>query len=171
MLLLQFNQIVDKADQDPELKKKLDQEISGIFAWALHGLQRLLSQKDFTKVPSSEAGVEQLRQSGDPIEQFFKEIVTIMPRDEAGKMTGKTVTGDVYKCYREYCIAKGYSPKNDAELGKGLSLRSVEIAKSSGKRYYLVKLKSLVDAGVIADYHRVSQQPPVRQIVLEEEPI
>jgi len=171
VLLLQFNQIVDKVDQDPELTKKLDQEISGIFAWALHGLQRLLSQNDFTKVPSSEAGVSQLRQSGDPIEQFFNEIVTIMPRDKAGKTTGKTVTGEVYKCYQEYCKAKGYSPKNDAELGKGLSLRSVETAKSSGKRYYLVKLKSLVDAGIVTDHHRVSQQPPARQIVLEEEPI
>lgn len=169
VLLLQFNQIVDKADQDPELTKKLEHEISGIFTWALYGLQRLLRQNDFTKVPSSEDGVAQLMQSGDPIEQFFNDIVTVMPRDNAGKITGKTVTGDVYKCYRDYCSAKGYTPKNDAELGRGLKLRNVEIAKSSGKRYYLVKLKSLVDAGIIADHHRASQQPPVRQIVLEEE--
>lgn len=171
VLLIQFNNIVLQEDQDPELTTKLVREISGIFSWALNGLQRLLGQSGFTAVPSSASETAQLQQSCDPITQFVTEIIQKMPRDDAGKTTGKTVIGDVFRCYRDYCIAKGYTPKNDAELGRGLKLHSIETARSSGKRYYLVKLKSLVDAGIIADHHRVSQQPPVRQIVLEEEPI
>jgi putative DNA primase/helicase len=171
VLLIEFNNIVLQENQDPELTTKLIQEMSGIFSWALKGLQRLLDQRGFTAVPSSASGTAQLQQSCDPITQFVTEIIQKMPRDGTGKTTGKTVTGDLYKCYREYCLAKGYSPKNDAELGRGLKVHGIETAKSSGKRYYLVTLKTLVDAGVITDHHREPQQPFVRQVVLEEEPI
>ena len=41
ILLIPFNRTFDKAEQDPLLSRKLEDELSGIFNWALVGLRRL----------------------------------------------------------------------------------------------------------------------------------
>ena len=62
--------------EDPTLAKRLIAELPGIAAWALVGLQRLMAQGRFTLPESSRIELENMIQSGSPVEQFIDDCLT-----------------------------------------------------------------------------------------------
>lgn len=168
--LLTFNRIIEPSEQDKELPRKLLAELAGIFAWSVHGLRRLVSNGEFTEVPSDNQTLIQLKTSTNPIEQFFNDIV-IVSVEANGKPPLKTLTSKVYERYREYCAVTGNSYVSNSLFGQGLKSLGVQLAKSSGIRYYVLTMKTLHDAGITSktDQRLLITSPGIRQI--EEEMI
>ena len=163
VLLLPFNRVIQPHEQDRDLVRKLHEERAGIFVWALEGLQRLLKNDDFTKVPSSLSALEEFKQENNPVELFFRDIILL---DENGKVRpgGKVLIADIYQLYRDYCSATGCIPLGLPRLGRELTGLGVTVLKSNGKRYYQLLVKTLEEAGLVSECRERGTAPTGPQL-------
>jgi putative DNA primase/helicase len=86
------------ANTDPNLLEKIttEEELSGIFNWALEGLERLLKNGKFSTGRSVEEIREQYIRASDPIKAFAMDCI----EEKAGNIVAKD---EVYKEFIEYC--------------------------------------------------------------------
>jgi P4 family phage/plasmid primase-like protien len=74
LLLIKFNHVIPKSEQDKNLSDKLKREAEGILGWALEGAKRLNAQRgEFTIIPESEAEIIDYRDQENPINAFVAE--------------------------------------------------------------------------------------------------
>jgi putative DNA primase/helicase len=78
-------------------------ELSGVFNWALGGYFRLAEQGHFTGTKSSEAMKQRYLDMADPVGAFRTQMVEEDSEAEAPK-------DEVYRYYHEFCVTKGYVP-------------------------------------------------------------
>lgn len=150
VLLLPFNRVIQPHEQDRNLVQKLHDEVSGIFVWALEGLQRLLNAEDFTAIPSGESALKDFKQQNNPVELFVSDII-LLDENEKVEPIGKTLIADVYQLYRDHCAAMGCHPLGNARFGNEMAGLGVKVLRSSGKRFYqLTVRRSLQEAGVLS---------------------
>jgi putative DNA primase/helicase len=88
------------ADDDKDLEYKLEDELSGIFEWALIGLDRLRMQKEFTWCDETENELHGYMRLNSPVLYFAEEMLEIDP--EASE-----VKDDLYKRYRDWADDAG----------------------------------------------------------------
>ena len=97
--------------QDLDLADKLKAELSGIFNWAMRGLDRLRRQGTFTEPPACKTALEAHREQSNPTRAFLLEHYE-------PATTGKVPKPHLYDRYTEWCKANGYKPLDAMELGK-----------------------------------------------------
>lgn len=74
LLLVKFNNVIPRHEQDDQLIDKLTAEIQGILAWAVEGAARLVQNRGkFTAIEESDAAVVEYRQSQNPVFEFVSE--------------------------------------------------------------------------------------------------
>lgn len=74
LLLLKFNRVIPKDQQDKNLSDKLRREAEGILVWSLEGAKRLNAQRgEFTKIAESEAEIADYRDTENPVNAFVAE--------------------------------------------------------------------------------------------------
>jgi len=73
MLLIYFNNVIDKDKIDPDLKYKIRKEGAGIFNWAFQGLQRLQANKKFTQSEEMLSNIDELRVQNNGVYYFITE--------------------------------------------------------------------------------------------------
>lgn len=73
-----------------------------VLNWALEGLQRLTRQKDFTRVPELELGIEEWKASHNTVKQFTDEF------ELALHPTNYFLKVDLYQRYRQFCADRGH---------------------------------------------------------------
>ena len=91
-------------NEDTELAHKLEQELSGIFNWAMDGLKRRLERGGHFIQPKT--GVELLElmaELGNPIGSFADEALEFDPESSISK-------DDVFACYRHWALKKSIVP-------------------------------------------------------------
>ena len=111
MLLLPFRYTVPPERQNRHLTQKLQQELSGIFLWAIEGLKRLRANVHFTEPTACQAVLEEYRLESNPARVFLTENMAVSP--------GATVRcGFLYENYAEWSKQSGYEPLNAAQFGK-----------------------------------------------------
>lgn len=170
LMLLTFNRIIAKEEQDRELVQKLTAELPGIFVWALEGLKRLNEHGVFTEVPSSIAALAEFKEECNPVALFVRDLV--IPTDKVVDISSKrgiakVLIHDVYRTYSAYCRAKGFMPLSDARFGREMSSMGYTARKSSGKRFYALQLRKPEDVGILGmEAPQVSQ---VSQTSLDDE--
>jgi putative DNA primase/helicase len=72
LLVIKFEHVIPKAEQDRQIWEKLEQEAEGILLWALEGAARLIEQNGrFTS--AGEAEVEEYRRRQNPLLEFLTE--------------------------------------------------------------------------------------------------
>ena len=102
LMMLWFNNNFDNWQQgrrgDPNLKLNLRKEIVGIRAWAIEGLQRLLTNGRFTEPESMRDQTVRFLQRHDKILQFY--IRKLVPQVDFTKTRFKL--HDLYMEYRDY---------------------------------------------------------------------
>ena len=104
-IIIEFFNTFEGVKADPNLLKKLttDEELSGLFNWALEGLYRLLENEGF----SNQISVEQTRQKyeflADPVTAFIEHCTT----DEYEEIIPKK---KIHSLYRAYCRHNGKVP-------------------------------------------------------------
>lgn len=123
-LIVPFNVIIPEAEQDKELSKKIiDNELSGVFNWVLDGLNRLLSQKGFSKSSAIEKQVELYKTESDSVKMFIE--------DNYEKSTNsKLYLKDIYAEYADYCKSNGYRPCNVRTMSKRLTNIGFEMTRN-----------------------------------------
>jgi len=91
-------------NEDTELSYKLEQELSGIFNWAMEGLQRRLARGGHFMQPKT--GVELLElmaELGNPIGSFVEDALVFDAEAKVSK-------DEVFACYKHWALKKSIVP-------------------------------------------------------------
>ena len=89
-------------DDDTNLLRELEGELSEIFVWALAGLQRLIAQEGFTRCDETDTLLMKWRRLNNPVLCFLEDHCEI----------GRDYTApsrDIYTVYKGFCGESGYS--------------------------------------------------------------
>jgi P4 family phage/plasmid primase-like protien len=106
------------------------EEMSGILNWALEGLHRLLSQRQFTESRTQRETEIEFKRASDSIGAFLA---------ERGIYGAKLIAtrSEAYDNYKEYCEEIGVQPESDRVFTQRMKqTRNVKDAKSQGKRQW-----------------------------------
>lgn len=100
VILIPFNKIIAEEDRDLELGNKLQDEIEGIFNFALKGLQRLLEQKHFTKSSMIEKAILEYKGELDVLDDFLQDNPIEKLQD---KGSGHITQNELFKRVSDWC--------------------------------------------------------------------
>lgn len=90
--------------EDTELAYKLEQELSGIFNWAMEGLKRRLARGGhFLQPTSGKEYLDLMAELGNPMQPFTEDALEFDP-------TGITRKEDVFACWKHWALKKSMSP-------------------------------------------------------------
>lgn len=95
LIIIPFDRIFEKHEQDTELVGKLKLELPGIFNWCVDGYQRLKARKQFKEVYFSKDAVQELEDANNPSNIFFRDHVEICIGSEITK-------GELFDKYRQW---------------------------------------------------------------------
>lgn len=101
---LDFDAEIKKGDSDFELKV-INPELSGILNWAIKGLQRLLTNREFTKCARSEKSLTKFLKQGDIIKEFIEDCIVIEkyePTLPGRDYIGVAFDWELYEKYQKY---------------------------------------------------------------------
>ena len=135
--ILPFTRIFAPHEQDRSLAMTLQEELPGIFNWALQGLRRLQRRGHFTEVPSSQQMEAHYRATLDPAQAF---IQTQLQSCAADNKPLRTLSSTVYAAFEAYCATHGYELIAPSSFGKAMAARGLGAKPSSGRNYYPVRL-------------------------------
>lgn len=86
--------------EDTDLSHKLSKELSGIFNWAMEGLERRLARGGhFLQPQSGKDLLELMSDLGNPIGSFVEEVLVFEPEAKVNK-------DDVFACYKHWATRK-----------------------------------------------------------------
>ena len=101
--------------RDPNLKAKLTtpEELSGIFNWALKGLQRLLENNQFTASMTTMEAIEEWSVRSDALKVFVEQCVIheIDLTDDEREAIPAPTANEIYDAYFEFCKRHKVSAK------------------------------------------------------------
>lgn len=104
-LIIPFNVTILESKQDKELANKIiDSELPGVFNWILTGLQRVLTQRNFSHCEAAEGELNEFKRQSDSVQMFLED--QNLKSDPDSWATIK----DLYTRYRGYCLEDGYKP-------------------------------------------------------------
>ena len=134
-LIIPFDVTIPESEQDKELSKKIiENELAGVFNWILAGLNRLLTQRNFSRCEAAKTQVEQYRKQSDSVQLFI---------DENGynpHPTGYELLKELYINYRGFCSEDGFKPVNKTNFIKRLRSQGINIEKRNiGNVAFLIK--------------------------------
>jgi putative DNA primase/helicase len=134
-LIIPFDVTIPEPDQDKELSKKIiENELAGVFNWILAGLNRLLTQKNFSRCEAAKTQVEQYRLQSDTVQLFI---------DENGykpHATENELIKELYSGYRAYCLEDGFKPVGKTNFINRLKSQGINIEKKNvGNVAFLIK--------------------------------
>lgn len=153
LLLLQFNQSF-VGREDFTLKDKLRAELSGINNWALRGLARLRTNKQFTIPANTQEAISGYMEDNSPTLAFIKDCLIVENRLTIAYGNGVmrsnkalTITkGAIDKAYSEWCKEEGLEFVSTAYFWKKMrdtirGLKCKEWERGDSKTYLGIALK------------------------------
>lgn len=99
--------------EDFELSDKLTKELSGIFIWALAGLDDLNASRHFAEPQASKEIREDAERLASPVLAFTKDVCLVGPNYRVRKT-------DLYCEWKKWCEATGHFPGSDATFSRNL---------------------------------------------------
>ena len=101
--------------EDHGLEPRLHGEMSAILNWALEGLQRLtvMNRNRFTRLPSAEEAVTQMRDLASPIRAFVREECEVDANYEIA-------VDDLYGAFKIWAENNGHGKKSKQTFGRDL---------------------------------------------------
>jgi len=112
---IRLDNTLNPEDQDPFLLEKLttEEELSGLFNWALIGLKRLMKNNKFSYPKSSEQIKYIMERSSHPLASFVQDALN----QEFGHTVSKE---DMFRSYTQYCVDNSLPRLSKAQLGRSL---------------------------------------------------
>ena len=128
-LIIPFDVVIPPEKQDKNLHNKIiENELSGVFNWALEGLNRLLKQKGFSNCNAAEEAVTKYKKQSDSVKLFVDENDYVITSNDY------TLIKELYRCYRQYCIEDGFKPVNKVNFSKRLRNFNVIVDRVAGNK-------------------------------------
>lgn len=118
ILLVAFPSTIPKAERDPHLDDKLQNELSGVLNWALAGLQRLLRQGRFTGDRPPVQTQNTWEKWGSSVERFAQLCV----EEGSGTLEKKRL----YKAYVAFCEDEGIPAETQHKMTRVLKQEGYE---------------------------------------------
>jgi putative DNA primase/helicase len=142
-LISPFNVIISAEKQDETLQDRIvNNELPGVFNWALAGLKRLLKQRDFTKSEEMNAAADSYLAESDSIVSFIKSNDGYTPDyDETKKVLLKDMFADYLTWCKTWNVASQFvdGRKFKKRLEGTLNFKETETKSSVGVRMYARK--------------------------------
>lgn len=135
VLVIPFNRIFRDGDVILDLKHRLENELSGIFNWAIEGLTSL--EKQGWIMPKQVAELtEQYQKEANVVQLFIEEKYM-----KGDKTVDKVGAGDLYDEYRAWCQNNGYQAKSNKNFKNETIRLGYKWDKDrEGRWYYGLKL-------------------------------
>lgn len=90
--------------EDTDLSHKLDQELSGIFNWAMEGLKRRVARGGhFLQPKTGKEYLDLMAELGNPIGTFVEDALVFDVNSKVNKE-------DVFSCYKHWALRKSMAP-------------------------------------------------------------
>jgi len=123
--------------EDTDLAHKLEQELGGVFNWAMEGLKRRLARGGhFMQPKTGKEYLDLMEDLGNPIKSFVEDALIIDP-------VAKTRKEDVFACFKHWALKKSMPPGTEQAFKRRFlaatqeqCVRS-EDAYSEGQRLHL----------------------------------
>jgi putative DNA primase/helicase len=125
-LIVPFDVVIPEEEQDKELSKKIiDSELSGVLNWVLEGLNRLLTQKNFTESQLVKDQLSEYQKQSDSVQMFLEE-------EGFEKSIGDIcLLKKLYTKYQEYCDENGCRVCSKKTFAERLRKIGYETAKKN----------------------------------------
>lgn len=128
LLIIPCNRIYEEEQQNKNLKEQLTVELSGIFNWAVEGLQRLNARGHFEIKEFMKEAKEELRDESNPIDVFFRETIEV---DKEGKEY--ILKGELYNKYTDWCKSNSNIPMSGIKFGKAVLQKYNKITEKNSQ--------------------------------------
>lgn len=133
LLILPFNRVFQRHEQDRQLSKKLIGEIDGIFQWALRGLERLYDNDGFAEPQIVREALAEYQRANNPVVAFVEDVCSLDTEFSTSKET-------LYKGYEKYCLEFGFKPASMSTFYRELyaaypTLSSARPRTEQGREY------------------------------------
>jgi P4 family phage/plasmid primase-like protien len=123
-------------NEDTTLTNKLEQELSGIFNWAMEGLRRRLARGgQFIQPKSGASYLELMAELGNPIGSFVEDTLIFDP-------IGSVAKDDVFTCFSHWALKKKLSVGTEFSFKRRFLAATQEhrieagLDRSNGKRIH-----------------------------------
>ncbi len=135
-LIIHFAETIPPHEQDKELHTKIiDNELAGVFNWALEGLNRLLKQKGFSKCDAIELAREEYKIQSDSILTF------LLDENYKPSTTKSKPLKELYQEYSNFCHDNGYRRYGNKQFSKRLiSENYVNSRNAQGIIFFIEKI-------------------------------
>ncbi|HPS51532.1 MAG TPA: phage/plasmid primase, P4 family [Bacteroidales bacterium] len=138
-LIIPFDVTIPDEEQDKGLSKKIIQsELPGVFNWILSGLNRLISQGNFSPCKAAELQLASYQRQSDSVQVFVEE-------NEYQKHPSEyKLIKELYSEYRIFAIEDGFKPVSKVNFNKRLNHIGVIVEKKNiGNVAFLSKVATL----------------------------
>ena len=106
LIIVSFDNVINPAKKDTDLRAKLLREADGILAWSLIGLKRLMANKFiFSETNRTKAALQEYKADNSTALTFVYENCVIENGAEVGRQ-------NLYNAYVEYCSNNGIKFKS-----------------------------------------------------------
>jgi putative DNA primase/helicase len=149
-IVLVFNNIIPFEEQIEDYYKILttEEELSGLFNWALEGLYRLKEKHGYSEHRTLEQVKELMQKGSNPIREFVDQYII-------GDVHGEVTKEYLYLSYVEFCKNMGYPYKADnvfsrmfkPELKHGVTVTEEKIGGKNKRKTFW--------KGIICTYSRI----------------
>jgi putative DNA primase/helicase len=99
--------------EDLGLEPALCAELTGILNWALDGLQRLSATNKFTRPPTADQAITDMRDLASPVGAFVRDRCVVGPEHQIK-------TDDLYSAYKLWADEAGHIKRNKELFGRDL---------------------------------------------------
>lgn len=108
---------VDDPDFRPYIKYELREQVcmEYLILLGVKGLKRVIANQKFTKSEKVQGQLDEYEETNNPIIGFFKEIGADEIENEPTK--------NVYRRYKEYCVANNFQPLSNIEFSRQINKR------------------------------------------------
>lgn len=131
-------------EEDVNLKKKLEAELSGILNWAIEGWKMIRSGGGFVETKSSALLKESFEEQSSDIQSFIDDMCVVGKEHESDRV-------DLINHWNAWRISKGYKKMGEATFGKLLASAVMNLSESRGRRSITGRRRSYVGIGLDAE--------------------
>lgn len=130
LLVLDMNTVVPKDKKDPNLKRKMEQELDYSIHMAMMALKGLYETEVFTESQHSNEMIEKIQCASDSVKAFLNEKIC----EKKGNKIPKT---NMYEMYLEYCKDADRKPLGKKNYYNVLERKGLYAKKTNGNFYYV----------------------------------
>lgn len=128
LLPIPCERVFDEEEQKKDLPEQLKAEMSGIFNWAVEGLQRLNKRGYFEIKDFMKQARQDLRDESNPIDVFFRETI-----ETTKEFDSYIVKPELYNKYLDWCRNNGNSPMSNIKFSKTVFQKYSKVTEKSSR--------------------------------------